>query len=57
MQVVVGPVRPTSRGTITLNSADPHEYPVIDPNYLATKADIEDMRRSVRIGREVQNKI
>jgi len=53
LQAAIGPIRPTSRGTITLNSTDPYEYPVIDPNYLDTKADIEDMRASVRIARRV----
>jgi len=53
VQVIAGPVRPTSRGTITLKSSDPYEYPVIDPNYLDTKTDIEDTRSSVRIARQV----
>ncbi len=33
------PCRPTSRGAITLRSADPHAPPVIQPNYLSTEHD------------------
>jgi hypothetical protein len=29
---------PTSRGSITISSADPNANPVIDPNYYATEA-------------------
>ncbi|GFF54203.1 choline dehydrogenase [Aspergillus udagawae] len=34
-------VSPTSRGTVTLKSADPDDLPVINPNWLATKSDQE----------------
>lgn len=48
------PLRPTSRGRITLRSADPYDDPVIDPNYLSTEKDVDDIvtciRRSRRIG-------
>jgi hypothetical protein len=30
---------PTSRGSVTLNSTNPADPPVIDPNYLSTEAD------------------
>jgi choline dehydrogenase len=38
--VVMGPIllKPYSRGTITLRSADPHAKPVIDPRYLTDDA-------------------
>lgn len=34
--------RPTSRGWIKLRSADPFDYPLIQPNYLSTQQDIDD---------------
>lgn len=47
------PCRPTSRGHIELASADPREYPVIHPNYLATQDDIEDVLAGNRLLREL----
>ena len=46
-------LRPESRGTIGLASADPFADPVIRANYLSTPEDRRVMRESVRIGREV----
>ncbi len=34
--------RPTSRGHLQITSADPFEYPSIQPNYLSTQLDIDD---------------
>lgn len=34
-------LRPKSRGTVTLKSSDPSDAPVINPNFLAEKQDIE----------------
>jgi len=49
------PLRPTSRGRITLRSADPYDDPIIDANYLTTEKDVDDVvtciRRSRRIAR------
>ena len=39
---------PTSRGSITLESASPEEYPIIDPNYYATQTDRAVLRAGVR---------
>jgi choline dehydrogenase len=47
-----GPMRPTSRGTVRLQSADPREPLLIDPNYLATEADRQSMRDAVALARE-----
>ncbi|KAI0640466.1 aryl-alcohol-oxidase from pleurotus Eryingii [Trametes meyenii] len=41
-------VTPTSRGTVTLNSTDPFDPPVINPNFLSTPFDIAAMRRAIR---------
>lgn len=39
---------PTSRGTITLKSADPADDPIIDPNYFATHVDRAIIRAALR---------
>lgn len=49
----VGPMRPTSRGCVRLNVEDPRGMPLIDPNYLATERDREEMRAGIRMGREI----
>ncbi|MEL6661477.1 MAG: choline dehydrogenase [Pseudomonadota bacterium] len=46
-------LRPESRGTVTLKSADPFDHPVIDPNYLATEEDRRSLRESVKMCREI----
>ncbi|KAF2159751.1 GMC oxidoreductase [Zasmidium cellare ATCC 36951] len=39
---------PTSRGTITLSSSNPLDYPVCDPNYFATEHDRFVLREGIR---------
>jgi choline dehydrogenase len=46
-------LRPESRGTIALDSADPFADPLIDPNYLATDEDLRSLREGVRMQRDV----
>jgi choline dehydrogenase-like flavoprotein len=46
-----GLVRPESRGYVTLRSPDPHDPPLIQPNYLASAADIEVLVQGVGIAR------
>lgn len=46
-------VRPKSRGTVSIASADPHDYPVIDPNYLSDEEDLHKTVDSVRLGRRI----
>jgi choline dehydrogenase len=48
-----GPLRPTSKGTVRLASADPAAAPIIDPNYLSTERDRVDFRVQFRMTREV----
>jgi len=42
-------LRPTSTGKISLNSNDPFDAPIIDPNYLATAHDRAVLLRGVRL--------
>ncbi len=42
-------LRPESRGTVRLGSADPAAAPLIDPNFLDDPRDIEVLRRGVRL--------
>ncbi len=46
-------LRPTSRGTIRLKSADPTAAPEIRPNYLATDEDREVAANSIRVARRI----
>ena len=52
-QAHVGPMRPTSIGHLRLRSTDPLDHPLIQPNYLATEGDREEMRDSVKLTREI----
>jgi choline dehydrogenase len=52
-QIHVGTLRPTSRGSIRLKSADPKDAPLIDPNFLATDQDVADMRKAVKLADEI----
>ncbi|MGU3495999.1 GMC family oxidoreductase [Xanthobacteraceae bacterium A53D] len=46
-------LRPTSRGTIRLKSADPAAPPEIRPNYLATEDDRQVAADSIRVARRI----
>ncbi len=46
-------LRPTSRGTIRLRSADPEAKPVIAPNYLATPEDRRVAADAIRVTRRL----
>jgi len=48
-------VRPKSRGSVTLKSADPTENPIVDPNFLADPYDVKTSVEGVRISREIMN--
>src|SRR3954447_13609643 len=51
--IAVGLVRPASRGTLRLRSADPADAPLIDPAMLSAQADVDAMVRGVELAREV----
>ena len=52
-QVHVGPMRPASRGRLSLRNADPRQHPRLEPNYLAEERDRHEMRRCVELTREI----
>ena len=54
-QAHVGPMRPTSRGAVTLKTASPKDAPRILFNYMATEQDRKEMRAGVRLTREIFN--
>jgi choline dehydrogenase len=52
-QAHVGPMRPTSRGSVTLRSADPRQAPAIRFNYLQTEQDRLEFRTGIKLTREI----
>ena len=46
-------LRPKSRGSVGLRSADPRDLPVIDPNYLADPEDVRISAEGVKISQEI----
>jgi choline dehydrogenase len=46
-------VRPTSRGSVHINSSDPDAPPVISPNYLSTEEDRKVAAESLRLTRKI----
>jgi choline dehydrogenase len=53
--VSVSPCRPTSRGHLQIRSADPTAAPVIQPNYLSTNSDIEELLAGARFLRRLSS--
>ncbi len=48
-------LRPKSRGTIKLRSANPEDKPIVDPNFLADPYDLKTSAEGVKISREIMN--
>ena len=48
-------LNPTSRGTVTLKSKDPHAAPAIAPNYLDTEEDQQVAADSIRVARSIMS--
>ncbi|WP_192356879.1 GMC family oxidoreductase [Mesorhizobium mediterraneum] len=46
-------LRPRSRGTVQLNSADPADHPLIDPNYWSDPYDRDMSIKGLRLAREI----
>lgn len=53
MTVSVCNLRPTSRGSVHIASSDPHEAPLIQPNYLATAEDRQVAAESILLARSI----
>ncbi|WP_118185849.1 GMC family oxidoreductase [Paraburkholderia phosphatilytica] len=51
--ILSGVMQPTSRGTITLKSNDFRDRPVINPNYLSTKTDVDAFMHATELAREI----
>jgi choline dehydrogenase len=46
-------LRPHSRGSVTLRSADPADPPLVDPNYLGDAVDLQQLLGGMRVAREI----
>ena len=46
-------LRPKSRGTLTLNSADPRDPPAIDPAFLTDPDDVEKLYQAARLTQQI----
>lgn len=46
---LVNVMRPLSRGTVRLNSVDPYDKPIIDPNYYAHEIDLNITVEGIKI--------
>jgi choline dehydrogenase len=53
IQIDVNQERPKSLGTVRLRSNNAADYPVIDPNYFADPADIDELVKGIHAMREV----
>lgn len=53
VSILPGVVRPNSRGSIRLASADPFAKPLIDPNYLGDRSDVDRMVQAVKLARDI----
>jgi choline dehydrogenase len=51
--LMAGVVRPASRGSIKLRSTDPDDEPLIDPAFLACKADVDAMLIAMELMRTI----
>jgi choline dehydrogenase len=53
VSILPGVVRPHSRGSIRLASGDPFAAPLIDPNYLGDRSDVQRMVQAVKTSRDL----
>ncbi|MFF7710136.1 GMC family oxidoreductase N-terminal domain-containing protein [Pseudomonas sp. NPDC007930] len=55
MTIGVSQLRPTSRGSIHIQSADPEQMPAIKPNFLADEQDRRSLIGGMRMARDIVN--
>ncbi|MEX3007776.1 GMC family oxidoreductase [Hoeflea sp. TYP-13] len=48
-------LRPKSRGTVTLRTANPADNPIVDPNFIAHPDDLKTSVEGIKISREIVN--
>ena len=53
VSIIPGVTQPKSRGWLRLASNDPMAAPLINPNYLAEREDVERLMQAVRLGQEI----
>jgi choline dehydrogenase-like flavoprotein len=53
ISILPGVVRPLSRGWIRLASANPLDKPLVNPNYLSIRSDLERLVQGVEIARDI----
>jgi choline dehydrogenase len=53
VSILPGVVRPLSRGWVRLASADPLAKPLVNPNYLGNRSDLERLVQATKIAREI----
>lgn len=50
---LVGLMSPRSRGSVRLAGPDPRAAPLVDPNFLSARSDVESLIRGVRMAQEI----
>jgi choline dehydrogenase len=53
ISILPGVVRPLSRGSVRLASANPLDKPLVDPNYLSVESDLIRLMQGVEIARDI----
>jgi choline dehydrogenase len=53
VSILPGVIRPASRGWIRLASVDPLNKPLVNPNYLADRSDLDRLVQGVKLAREI----
>ena len=48
-------MRAASNGTVRLQSTNPHDHPIIDPAYMSQPGDVQEMRKCIKLSREILN--
>lgn len=48
-------MRPKSKGYLKLKSNNPYEKPIIEPNLLAEKSDLDDLCEGIKLTVEILN--